>query len=213
MLKRACVMALGLVLCSGAAFAQAGADGYVQGIAGIGGAAEQDWMAAGGAAVRVRNRLEVFGEVGRFENAIWNDLNDELTAAGEVIRAQIGTQFGTSTPFEFQATVSTYYGVGGVRVRGPRLGPLGTYVEGGVGMARVRPQVSLTVAGERLDAEARRLLALEDPRAELLTLAGGGVSVEVLSRIRLEGGYRFSRVHGDLPFNINRVHGGIGYAF
>ena len=43
--------------------------------------------------------------------------------------------------------------------------------------------------------------------------AGAGVSLIVLRRIRLEAGYRFSRIHGDFAFNTNRVHAGLGFAF
>ena len=202
-----------LLWCSVPAAGQPPVNGYIQGLAGMSTAAETDTVFGAGGALRARNRIDLLIELGRLENGIWNELRDELDAAESGIRRQIETQFGTATSVSFEARVPVWYGLGGVRVRGPRFGALGTYVEGAVGMARLRPRVRLEIGGERLDAEARRLLALDDARAELLTALGGGVSLTVAGRIRFEGGYRYSRIHGDLPVDINRIHAGVGYAF
>lgn len=201
------------VSCCEAAWAQSEPAGYVQGLAGVANVAESDVLYGAGAAVRARSRFDVFGEIGRLENGIWDALRDELGQAGENIQRQIQTQFGTAAEVSFRARVPIWYGLGGVRFRGPRAGPLGLYLEAAAGMARLRPRVELEVAGERLDAEARSLLELEDARAELLTAVGAGISLDILRRIRIEGGYRYSRVHGDLPFDINRVHAGVGFVF
>ena len=211
---RSAVVAMVLVVvCTIPAAGQPASDGYVQGLAGGAAAAETDMVFGAGAAVRARGRIDAFAELGRLENGIWDSLRDELTAAESAIRRQIETQFGTSTPVSFEARVPVWYGLGGARLRGPRLGALGTFIEAGVGMARLRPRVRLEIAGERLDAEARRLLALEDARAEMLTAVGGGVSLTLARHIRVEAGYRYSRVHGDSPVDISRVHVGAGYAF
>ncbi|HEV3484997.1 MAG TPA: hypothetical protein VG106_06300, partial [Vicinamibacterales bacterium] len=180
---------------------------------GISNVAETDAIFGGGAAVRARDRIDVFFELGRLENGIWDDLRDEMASEESRIRSAIETQFGSSTPVSFEARVPLWYGIGGARLNGPRLGTLGTYLEGGVGMARLRPRVQLEIGGERLDIEARRLLTLDEARAELLTAVGGGLTFTIARHIRLEGGYRYSRVHGDLPVDIQRVHAGAGYAF
>ena len=210
---RAALVVLIVATCSAPAAARQDREGYVQGLAGAATAAETDVLFGAAAAVRARNRIDVFGEFGRLENAIWDELRDELAGAESDVRRQIETQFGNAVPVSFEARVPIWYGMGGARVRGPNVGALGTFVEAGIGMARLRPRVRLEVNGDRLDAEAGRLLALEDARAEMLTALGGGVTLMIARRIRVEGGYRYSRVHGDLPITINRVHGGVGYAF
>ena len=212
-MRKSVVGLLILLVCSVPAAAQSVSRGYVQGLAGIANAAETDAIFGAGAAVRARDRIDVFFELGRLENGIWDDLRDELASAESRIRNAIEAQFGSGTPISFEARVPVWYGLGGARLRGPRIGAVGTYLEAAVGMARLRPRVQLEIGGERLDAEARRLLTLDDARAELLSAAGGGLTFTIARHIRLEGGYRYSRVHGELPVGINRVHAGVGYAF
>jgi len=202
-----------LLLLAAPALAQAPDRGYVQGVGGIASASVSDRFYGGAGVLRAAGPVDGFVEIGRVRNGIWPGLEDELTAAGDGIRRQIETQFGTSVPVSFDARVPITYGLAGARLRGPTVGVLGTYVEAGAGLARLRPEVDLEVNGESLNEEAGRLLQLDDERTELLTAAGAGVSVTLLRRIRLEGGYRFSRVHGDRAFSYNRIHVGVGYAF
>ena len=202
-----------LLLLDAPALAQTPDRGYVQGIGGIASAAATDRIFGGTGVVRAAGPVDGFAEIGRLRNGIWPALEDELTAAGDAIRRQIETQFGTSATVSFDARVPVTYGLAGARLRGPMVGVLGTYVEAGAGLARLRPEVDLEVNGESLNEEAGRLLHLDDERTELLTAAGAGVSMTLLRRIRVEGGYRFSRVHGDFAFSSSRIHFGVGYAF
>jgi opacity protein-like surface antigen len=202
-----------LVLLAAPALAQTPDRGYVQGIGGIASASSTDRFFGGTCVLRAAGPVDGFVEIGRWRNGIWPALEDELSAAGDDIRRQIETQFGTSVPVSFDARVPITSGLAGARLRGPTVGVLGTYVEAGAGLARLRPEVDLEVNGESLNEEAGRLLQLDDERTELLTAAGAGVSVRLLRRIRLEGGYRFSRVHGDFAFSYHRMHLGVGYAF
>ncbi|HUF23825.1 MAG TPA: outer membrane beta-barrel protein [Vicinamibacterales bacterium] len=202
-----------VALAASPATAQQDTRGYVQAIGGVATTAATDAILGGGAAIRATRRVEVFGELGRLRNGIWTSLDDELAAAGAAITQQIAAQFGTDTPASFDARVPVWYGLAGARVRGPRLGWLETYAEAGIGFARLRPEVRLEVAGERLDAEAGRLLTLDDERSELLSALGGGVAFRLAGPIRVEAGYRYARIHGDQPVNVNRLHAGLGYAF
>jgi opacity protein-like surface antigen len=212
-MRAAAFIVLIVLTCVVPAAAQSAPGGYIQGLAGAANVAGTDVVFGGAAAVRARDRLDVFVELGHLRNGIWEALDEELASAESGIRQQIEALFGTITPVSFEARVPIWYGLGGARVRGPRVGAFGTYVEAGVGMARLRPRVRLEINGERLDTEARRLLALEDARAEMLTAVGAGISLIIARRIRVEGGYRYSRVHGEFPVDINRVHAGAGYAF
>jgi opacity protein-like surface antigen len=203
----------GLLLLAASAAAQPPDHGYVQGFGGVASASATDHVFGGAAAVRVGGPVFALAEIGRLRNGIWPALDTELSAAGEDIRAQIEAIFGSSALVNFEARVPVTYGLVGARLRGPARGVLATYLEGGAGLARLRPEIALTIDGESVNDEAGRLLQLDEERTELLTAAGTGISVTLLRRIRLEGGYRFSRVHGDRPFNYHRVHASLGYAF
>jgi opacity protein-like surface antigen len=203
-----------VLACSDPAGAQQSAPrGYVQGLAGSATASVTDSLFGGGAAIRVTDRIDAFGEMGRLRNGIWKALDTEVSEAGDAIRRQVGSQFGTEASVDFDARVPAWYGVGGARLRGPRLGPLSTYGEAGIGFARLRPEVHLTIDGVNLNDEAGRLLALDEERSEVMSAVGAGISFRLLRFVRLEGGYRYSRIHGDQPVNVNRVHAGVGYAF
>jgi opacity protein-like surface antigen len=189
--------------------------GYVQGLAGVARGVETDSVYGGIGAWRIGDRLEIFGEVARLRNALGPDLRDRLAAIETAIRDAIAAQFGTTFPVAFEPRVPVWYGLGGVRVRGPAVGRLSTYLEGGLGAARLDPQVHLTINGEPLDAEAAAITGLGDERQQLEFIAGGGggVAFQVWRRIRIEGGYRYTRLFGDARTNLNRVHVGAGWTF
>lgn len=187
--------------------------GYLQALGGVATTSATDQFFGGSAALRAAGRVDAFVEMGRLRNGIWSALDDELAAAGTAIRSQVATVFGEGSTVAFDARVPVVYGMTGVRLRGPRLGPLASYVEAGAGLARLRPEVHLDIDGESLDSDAARLLTLDAERTELLSAAGAGISVRVLRRLRLEAGYRYSRIHGDFAFNVNRVHGAVGFVF
>jgi opacity protein-like surface antigen len=195
--------------------AQDAPKGYVQGLVGAAHTEETDTAYAGLGAWRINDRFHIFGEVGRMRNAIGPELSRELAAAEAQIIASNQQQFNTAFPVVFEARVPTWYGLGGVRAHGPSRGKLTTYVEGGLGTARLDPQVHLTVNGANLDNEAAALTGLDDDPQKLEFIAGGGagVAVQVWKRIRIEGGYRYMRLFGDDKTNINRVHVGGGWTF
>ena len=189
--------------------------GYLEGTIGVARTVEGDSAYAGLGAWRLTERVHIFGEVGRLRNAIGADLRERLAAIEETIRASNEVAFHDEFPVVLEARVPTWYGFGGVRVRGPSAGRLSSYLEGGGGSARLDPQVHLTVNGEALDAEAAAITGLGEGRQQLEFLAGGGagVAVQVWKRIRVEGGYRFMRLFGDAKTNIHRVQFGAGWTF
>lgn len=203
------------LLAPAAVAAQDAPKGYLQGLAGAARTVETDTVYAGLGAWRLNGRVDVFGEVGRMRNAIGPDLSRRLDEVKAQIVASNTAQFNTTFPVVFEALVPTWYGFGGLRVRGPGAGKLSTYLEGGAGTARLDPQVHLTVNGENLDSEAALLTGLGEGRQQLEFLAGGGAGLafQAWKRIRVEGGYRYMRLFGDAKTNINRVHVGAGWSF
>lgn len=209
------VLTVLMVLAADGAAAQDAPRGYVQGTVGVARAVETDSAYAGLGAWRVGDRVHVFGEVGRLRNAIGSDLNDQLASVGAAIREGLEAQFGTTFPIGFEARVPTWYGLGGVRVAGPSAGRLATFVEGGVGAARLDPQAHLTVNGESLDSEVAAIAGFGEnsQQLEFLTGLGGGVGLQVWKRLRVEGAYRYMRLYGDAKTNINRVGFSAGWTF
>jgi hypothetical protein len=189
--------------------------GYVVGLAGMSRAVESDQNYAGLGGWRLNHGFELFGEVGWMRNIISHDVNEQLKMTEAKIRADNARQFGTEFPVEFDARVPAWYGFGGVRLS-PLLsaGKLRAFLEGGIGAARLRPEVHLTVNGDALDAEAAALTGINGGTQQVGTLAGGGGGVAFQAwQLRIEGGYRYMRLFGDAKTNINRVHVGAGWSF
>ena len=190
--------------------------GYIVGVAGTSRAVESDQTYAGLGGWRLNQRFELFAEVGWMRNVIGQDLSDQLKLTEAKIRADNARQFGTEFPVAFDARVPAWYGFGGVRFSPVRsAGRLSAFIEGGVGAARLRPEVHLTVNGDSLDSEAAALTGIDGDTQQVGTLAGGGggLAFQPWKRIRLEGGYRYMRLFGDARTNINRVHVGAGWTF
>jgi opacity protein-like surface antigen len=190
--------------------------GYIEGLAGMTHAVDSDQTYAGLGGWRLNQRFDLFGEIGWMRNVIGQDLTDQLTVTEAKIRADNARQFGSEFPVEFDARVPAWYGFGGVRFSPvPSTGRVSAFLEGGIGAARLRPEVHLTVNGDSLDAEAAALTGIDGDTQQVGTLAGGGggVAVQLWKRIRIEGGYRYMRLFGDAKTNINRVHIGAGWWF
>jgi opacity protein-like surface antigen len=209
------VLSVLMVLAAGTAGAQDAPRGYLQGTVGVARAVETDSSYAGLGAWRVSDRVHVFGELGRMRNVIDPELDDRLAAIGADIRSRTEAQFGTTFPVEFEARVPAWYGLGGVRVAGPSAGRLSTFLEGGLGSARLDPQAHLTVNGDRLDDEVAAIAGFgeDTQQLEFLTGLGGGVAVQAWKRLRVEGAYRYMRLYGDAKTNINRFGVSAGWTF
>lgn len=87
------------------------------------------------------------------------------------------------------------------------------YLEIGAGLARLEPDISLRIADDRIDSALLRLGRVPEEHSEFLAAAGAGVAFLPFAHIRVEGGHRFTRIFGDDPANLNRVHGAVGFVF
>jgi opacity protein-like surface antigen len=207
---------LGVLMVPAESAAQDEPRGYIVGIGGMAYAVESDRNFAGLGAWRLNHRFELFGEIGWMRNVIGQDLTDALKITETKIRADNARQFGTEFPVDFEARVPAWYGFGGVRLSPwASAGKLSAFVEGGIGAARLRPEVHLTVNGDPLDSEAAALTGIDADTQQVGMMAGGGAGVafQGWKRIRIEGGYRYMRLFGDARTNINRVHVGAGWTF
>ncbi len=134
--------------------------------------------------------LTVFGEVGRLTNIMNSDLQD-------IVDELAGVDESDEFDFEFDISLPTVYGLGGARFTVPTNGPLGVFVEGGVGFGRVGLNVALVVDGEDFSDEFGEFLEAEGITAsttEALFMVGAGLSYPVTPRADITGGLRLTRI-------------------
>ena len=91
---------------------------------------------------------------------------------------------------------------GGVRFRAPSWHRFEPFAVVNVGVARVTDRYLPNVLGEQ---GATRLEILEE--------AGGGLSLAITDRLRLESSYRIGRVEGGYPFTVHALGGGVAVGF
>ena len=91
---------------------------------------------------------------------------------------------------------------GGVRFRAPAWYRLEPFAVVNVGIARVTERYFPNVLGDQ-----------GTTRFELLTEGGGGLSLAVTDRVKLESSYRIGRIEGALPFTVHAFGGGVAVGF
>ena len=146
--------------------------------------------AGAGARVGAVPGLTIFGEFGRLTNVMTDDLQDFVDDVA-------GVDESDDFDFEFEMRLPATYGFGGARYQITTNGPLGVFVEGGLGFAHVTSDVSLTVDGIDFSDEFEETLEESDDvlsTTEMLLVVGGGVSYPVTPRADLTGGLRINRI-------------------
>lgn len=134
--------------------------------------------------------LTVFGEIGKLSNVMTGDLQD-------IVDALVGVDESDEFDFEFDISLPTTFFVAGARYHVRTNGPLGVFVEGGLGIGRVGLDVTLVVEGEDFTEELEdelRAQGLLEPATEALFIIGGGVHWPVTERVDVTGGLRLNRV-------------------
>lgn len=219
------------VMMAAPAFAQS-ERGYVEGIGGfdvssVPAASSNLTSGIGGAQVslRIAKGMMAFGELGRF-----HDLQPqaEQTTVDSTVTA-LSTTAGLDVIGT--AKMPATYGLGGIRFEGPTRNRVTPYVLGGIGMARLTPNVQFSYSDGVLpnaDPTASAPLvgqdvttqilsagdfALPSPTSSFMFSAGAGARVNVAKRWAFDGGYRFSRISADTPIHAQGLTFGLGYRF
>lgn len=146
--------------------------------------------AGAGADVAAVPGLTVFGEFGRLTNVMTSDLQD-------IVDDLAGVDESDEFDFEFDISLPATYGVAGARFAVPTNGPLGVFVEAGVGFASVGIDVTLVVDGEDFSDDFQDFLEREnvtETTTEALFIVGGGVSWPLTPRASVTGGLRINRI-------------------
>jgi opacity protein-like surface antigen len=170
--------------------------------------------------VRVARNLFVFGDVGQIHNLQPSLVQPAIDAASAALSESGVTVTGTGR-------VPAWQTLGGVRYLFPTHTGLTPYVLGGVGVARLSPTAEFTYAsgalpdgstatpGEDLTSEIMLLGDYTQPAASnafMFTL-GGGVQLPVAPHVKVDVGYRLSRIDADTPVNAHSIIAGVGYRF
>ena len=186
--------------------------GYVEGVAqsAFGNVTSQSFGAEAG--VSLGHGLYVFVDAGYVR-----DTAPSVLGVNAQIIAGFLSQSATSVTFQVYQPVA--FGIAGLKYVVPVTGRIEPYVLGGVGAARIRKDVTFTVAG----ADVTSTLAqygvvlgsdLAGTETKVMFSVGGGVMWPAWRRVVADFQYRFGRVSTSGPaLNISRAGIGIGVRF
>lgn len=186
--------------------------GYVEGIAqsAFGNVTSQSFGAEVG--FKYGRRLRIFGEVGDVRDSAPKTLG---TGAQLVASALASIQSGAVT---YSVRQPVMFGLAGVRYMIPHDDKIEPYVTAGFGIARVKRDVSWTIAGNDVTSTlATYGVALGSDLSgtvnKPMMSAGAGVVWNFHGSVFADLQYRFGRVFDDVAFTVNRVGAGIGVRF
>jgi len=205
---------VGLLVTALAAAPAAAQDVRTQGfIGGLGGAtfgtASGSGMLGVQGGYRIGPELFVIGEFGRMMDVLPGELGDMVDFFEEELEDELGA------PVTLEVTAPATYGFGGVRwTRG--MGRAKPFVEGGIGVARVKLEVGeASFAGIDLTDLVNDQLEGEEPETtEFLFTFGGGVNLALTDAVSADAGYRFTRIATDDPnVNVSAIYGAVKILF
>ena len=194
-----------VVLIATASSALAQDRGYVQGVGGATFMAETSGLFGVDAGVHLTRNVVVFGQAGRMNNVLPQDIQDDIDDAAVQLEAFFGR------PWLFDAKVRASYAGGGVRYFLPVRARLRPYVTGGVGMVNYAGSLRERELGDVLDlAISLDVVESDDVKGTEIAYEVGGGIVVPRGRLLIDAGYRLMNVRG---VNVSRVIGGAGFRF
>jgi hypothetical protein len=187
--------------------------GYVEAVAqsAFGNVTSQSF--GGEIGVTIMRQLQLFVEAGQVRDAS----PPELGVAAQAIAGFLSQTQGNAA---FQVKEPVTFGLAGIRYGIPLASSkLEPYVMGGVGIARVKKDVSFTVAGTDVTSSLLQLgvalgTDLSGSETKPMISAGVGVAWPAWQRVIVDFQYRYGRVFtSDQGLNINRAGVGLGVRF
>jgi opacity protein-like surface antigen len=161
--------------------------------------------------VTVLSRLQVFVDAGRVRDASPSDLGTSAqTIAAFLSQTQGNAAYRVKEPVTF--------GLAGVRYGIPT-GKVEPYLLGGGGVARVRKDVTFTLAGNDVTSSLQQYGVvlggdLSGSETRPMLTVGGGVAWAASQHLIVDFQYRYGRVFAsDRGLNVNRAGIGIGVRF
>jgi opacity protein-like surface antigen len=174
---------------------------------------EASSLVAGAVGAALSPTLLLIGEMGRMGDIVPETMRSGIEESAQ--RAEQILSVVTGRPFEVsgEATMPATYGTAGLRYTIPRRAKSRPYVGAQIGFAKVSPTIRLLIGG---DDVTRNFLPAQDvptARTRLVMGFGSGLSIEIAPPLRLDLGYRYSRLFVEEGVNVNRLYGALGFGF
>ena len=158
-------------------------------------------------------KLHITGELGGMTNILPPSVADDVDVAAAIVADSKGGKHSSS------ASARATYGLVGVRRAMPEVSGAKTFIEFGVGAAKVRSTVSAQIRGsEALQGDISSLVSTpftaSTPTTEAMVSIGGGIILGVTRTTAVEVGYRYAHVFTDNPgINMSNIVGGFRFGF
>ena len=197
-----------LLAAASPAAAQDPVRGFVRGFGGVTFMSETAGVFGAGAGVRIHDRVEIFGEVGRMTNVLPHSLQRDLVDAARAIGPVLGL------PLSIDGQAPAVYGFGALRFIPPMRSKMRIYVEAGGGTVYGESRIRAYAGSTNVSGQVVPALGIKDSETAPLLLLGGGVAVPATHNLSVDVGYRFMRIFTDDPrINTANMTAGLRWSF
>ena len=195
------------VIAATPAAARAQNRGFIGGLGGITFGTETSSVFAAQGGIRIASQLVVFGEAGRMQNVLPGDIQDQIDDFVRMFEAETGVDV------LLEAKVPSFYGMGGIRWSSDA--PFAPFVEGGMGFANLSLDLHAEIEGVDVSDQADEVIEEDDlDETKFLVAFGGGVNARLAEQVRLDIGYRYTRIFTEDPaVNTSAVFAALKFWF
>lgn len=201
------LLVLVLALPSGA-WAQIGSTGQVRARGGLTFAAKTAPVFGAGFGINAGPSVQILGEIGRMQNVLPSDIQQEFDDGVTGLQSQIGL------PVRMDVKAQADYALGGARFLIPATGRIRPYMEGTGGIAHVAMKFDIEVGGVDYSDEFANEIGEDAETNEFMLSLGGGVQVALTTHFGVDIGYRFVRIFTDDPsVTANKIYAAAVFGF
>lgn len=195
------------LLAAAPALAQGADRGFVRGLGGVSFAAEASPIYGGGAGFRIARNFTVTAEVGRIQNVLPQDIQDNLDLAEQQVELETGI------PVSVDANIPVFFFLGGIRADVPTSGRVKPFIETSAGVGHLSANVHVEILGIDVSDEVNNLLK-DETASKFMLAIGGGVSMQMSGACWLDAGYRYHRIATEDPVsNTSVLYAALRFAF
>lgn len=162
---------------------------------------------------KTNDKLQIHGEFGRLANILPDAVAEEVEIAAALAANTLGGKHSASS------TAHANYGLVGVRHALRDVSGANTFVEIGVGVARVTSEVSAVLRGSEtiqgdISSSVSTSFTRATPETKPMFSLGGGLILGVTRTTAVEMGARYVRIFTDArAINMSNIFGGFRFGF
>jgi hypothetical protein len=162
---------------------------------------------------KANDKLQIHGELGRLANILPDSVADEVEIAAAAAANTLGGKHSASS------TAHANYGLVGVRRALRDVSGANTFLEIGVGVARVTSEVSAVIRGSAslqgdISSSVSTSFTRATPETKPMVSLGGGIILGVTRMTAVEMGARYVRIFTDeKAINMSNIFGGFRFGF